>query len=100
MELALEHADEKNLITFGIRPDFPATGFGYLAVDKDQKDSQLKKVTAFTEKPDKATAQCFFDDQNYFWNSGIFVWSATAVLKGSKPMPPYFTIFSRKVLIF
>ena len=72
MELALEHADEKNLITFGIRPDFPATGFGYVAVDKDQKDSQLKKVTAFTEKPDKATAQRFIDDQNYFWNSGIF----------------------------
>ena len=88
VELALEHADEKNLITFGIRPDFPATGFGYVAVDKDQKDSQLKKVTAFTEKPDKATAQCFFDDQNYFWNSGIFVWSATAVLKGFKTHAP------------
>ena len=42
MELALEHANEKNLITFGIQPDFPATGFGYVAVDKDQKYSQIK----------------------------------------------------------
>ena len=100
MELALEHANEKNLITFGIQPDFPATGFGYVAVDKDQKDSQIKKVTAFTEKPDKAIAQRYIDDQNYFWNSGIFVWSATAVLKGFKPMPPYFSIFSIKGLIF
>ena len=40
MEFALEHANEKNLITFGIKPDFPATGFGYVAVDKDQKDSK------------------------------------------------------------
>ena len=55
-----------------------------MAVDKDQKDSQLKKVTAFTEKPDKVIAQRYIDDQNYFWNSGIFVWSATAVLKGFK----------------
>ena len=88
MELALEHADEIKLITFGIKPDFPATGFGYVAVDKDQKDCQLKKVTAFTEKPDKAIAQRYIDDQNYFWNSGIFVWSATAVLKGFKTHAP------------
>ena len=88
MELALEHANEKNLITFGIQPDFPATGFGYVAVDKDQKDSQLKKVTLFTEKPDKAIAQSYIDDQNYFWNSGIFVWSATAVSKGFKTHAP------------
>ena len=88
MELALENADEKNLITFGIRPDFPATGFGYVAVDKDQKDSQLKKVTAFTEKPDKVIAQRYIDDQNYFWNSGIFVWSVIAVLKGFKTHAP------------
>ena len=88
VELALEHADEKNLITFGIRPDFPATGFGYVAVDKDQKDSQLKKVIRFTEKPDSDTAQSFIDDKNYFWNSGIFVWSATAALEGFKKHAP------------
>ena len=88
MELALDCADDKNLITFGIRPDFPATGFGYVAIEKAPTDSELKKVTAFTEKPDKATAQRFIDAQNYFWNSGIFVWSATAVLEGFKTHVP------------
>jgi mannose-1-phosphate guanylyltransferase len=88
MKLALDHADEKNLITFGIRPDFPATGFGYVAVEKDQEELSLKKVTAFTEKPDKATAQTFIDAKNYFWNSGIFAWSANAVLEGFKTHAP------------
>ena len=88
MKLALDHADEKKLITFGIHPNFPATGFGYVAVEKDQKDSGLKKVIRFTEKPDSLTAQSFIDAKNYFWNSGIFVWSATAVLEGFKTHTP------------
>ena len=88
IKLALDHADEKNLITFGIRPDFPATGFGYVAVEKDQEELSLKKVTAFTEKPDKATAQTFIDAKNYFWNSGIFAWSANAVLESFKTHAP------------
>ena len=88
VELALEHADEKNLITFGIHPNFPATGFGYIAVEEKQKNSGLKKVKRFTEKPDSVTAQSFIDDKNYFWNSGIFVWSANAVLKGFKKHAP------------
>lgn len=88
MKLALVHADEKKLITFGIRPDYPATGFGYLAIEKNHKNSSLKKVIRFTEKPDSATAQSFIDAKNYFWNSGIFVWSATAVLEGFKTYTP------------
>ncbi len=88
IKLALDHANEKNLITFGIRPDFPAIGFGYVAIEKDQIDSKLNKVTAFTEKPDKVTAQHFIDAQNYFWNSGIFVWSVVAVLEGFKTHAP------------
>ena len=88
MKMAMDHADEKKLITFGIRPDFPATGFGYVAVQKDKEELSLKKVTAFTEKPDKATAQNFIDAKNYFWNSGIFAWSANAVLEGFKMHAP------------
>jgi len=88
MTLALSHVDEKNLITFGIRPDFPSTGFGYVAIEKDESEGEVKKVKAFTEKPDKATAQTFIDSGNYFWNSGIFVWSANAVLKGFETHAP------------
>ncbi len=88
MVFALTHADEKNLITFGIRPDFPSAGFGYVAIDKDQNDREIKRVETFTEKPDKARAQAFIDAGNYFWNSGIFVWSATAVLKAFETHAP------------
>jgi mannose-1-phosphate guanylyltransferase len=88
MELALDYADEKKLIIFGIYPDFPATGFGYVAIEKDRINSELKKVTIFTEKPDKETAERFIDAQNYFWNSGIFVWSAAAVLEEFKTHAP------------
>ena len=88
VELAMEAADEKNLITFGIQPDFPATGFGYLAIDKVPNKSRLKTVIEFIEKPNLPTAQKFIDTKNYFWNSGIFVWSATAVLNGFKEHAP------------
>ena len=88
VEVALEAADEKNLITFGIQPDFPATGFGYLAIDKVPNKSRLKTVIEFIEKPNLPTAQKFIDTKNYFWNSGIFVWSATAVLNGFKEHAP------------
>ena len=97
VKLALDYADEKNMIAFGVRPDFPATGFGYLAVDKDQDESAIKKVTGFIEKPDKATAQTFIDAKNYFWNSGIFAWSANAVLEGFKIHALSFTICFIKV---
>ena len=94
IKLALYHADDKNLITFGIRPDFPATGFGYVAIEKNPIDYNFNKVIAFTEKPDKVTAQRFIDDENYFWNSGIFVWSVIAVLEGFKThAPPLFELF-------
>lgn len=88
IELALEAADSKNLITFGIQPNFPATGFGYVAVNDNDVQSRLKPVLEFTEKPDLETAQKFIDAQNYFWNSGIFVWSAKAVLDGFKIHAP------------
>lgn len=88
MELALEAADSVNLITFGIQPNFPATGFGYVAVNDTAAQSRLMPVLEFTEKPDLTTAKKFIDAQNYFWNSGIFVWSAKAVLDGFKIHAP------------
>ncbi len=88
VELALEAADKKNLITFGIQPDYPATGFGYIAIDKNPNASRFKSVMEFTEKPDFPTAQKFIAARNYFWNSGIFVWSTSALLNGFKEHAP------------
>ncbi len=88
MKLALEACDEKKLITFGIQPDFPATGFGYIAVKEGQKENTIKSVKEFTEKPNVAKAQKFIDAKNYFWNSGIFIWSVTAIIEGFKTHSP------------
>ena len=62
---AKELAQENNLVTFGITPTFPETGFGYI-------ESEGSSVKAFHEKPDIKTAQKYLDDGNYYWNSGMF----------------------------
>jgi mannose-1-phosphate guanylyltransferase len=76
--LALSEASEtKNLVTLGISPSRPDTGYGYIHFEnqKTPRNPALKKVLAFKEKPDVDTAQSFLDDGNYLWNSGIFIWS-------------------------
>ena len=71
-------ADKGHLVTFGIKPEFPSTGYGYLEqgekVDSDS-DKEAFRVARFTEKPDQETAEIFFSSGHYFWNSGMFVWS-------------------------
>lgn len=93
MKFALASAGDKNLVTFGIVPTFPATGFGYIAVNSGE--NRLKTVLEFTEKPDQIKAKSFINSGNYYWNSGIFVWSAKAVLNGFKEyVPELFDLFS------
>ena len=72
-----EAAETKNLVTLGISPSRPDTGYGYIHFEaqKSPRHPALKKVLAFKEKPDVVTAQSFLDDGNYLWNSGIFIWS-------------------------
>lgn len=59
------------LVTFGIVPDYPATGYGYIKQGKDNS------VSAFVEKPDLQTAQSYVETGNYFWNSGLFMLKAS-----------------------
>lgn len=66
------------LMTLGIRPTEPHTGYGY--IQYDEKDTgRLKKVVRFTEKPDRPTAEKFLHDGHYLWNSGIFVWQVPVI---------------------
>jgi mannose-1-phosphate guanylyltransferase len=67
------------LITLGIKPTFPNTGYGYIKYSND--NSPIKKVEAFTEKPNLEKAQQFLNDGNYLWNAGIFVWSVKSIIK-------------------
>lgn len=66
------------LITIGITPTFPHTGYGYIEVS--QVDNAVAKVTAFKEKPDEKTAAQYIQTGRYFWNSGIFIWKAKKIL--------------------
>jgi mannose-1-phosphate guanylyltransferase len=72
------------LVTFGIKPEFPATGYGYLEQGLKVTSCSEKgafRVARFTEKPDSKTAEKFVSSGSYFWNSGMFVWSISAILE-------------------
>ncbi|MGB3774166.1 MAG: mannose-1-phosphate guanylyltransferase, partial [Leeuwenhoekiella sp.] len=87
------------LVTLGIKPTFPHTGYGYIAYEND--DSQAKKVVAFTEKPDYKTAQNFLSQGNYVWNAGIFIWSARAIISSfEKFLPEMHSILNGGVPIY
>ena len=70
------------LITIGIKPDYPATGYGYIQYDSNKKTviQGAYKVKTFTEKPEKETAEKFFNSGNFLWNAGMFVWKAEIIL--------------------
>jgi len=76
----LDRAD--GLVTLGIPPTRPETGYGYiLAGDVTPEHAAARRCERFTEKPDRATAERFLADGRYYWNSGIFLWSAATILK-------------------
>ncbi len=72
------------LVTIGIRPTFPSTGFGYIESGSDfgsARNVQFKKAVRFVEKPDARTAQRYLDTGKFFWNSGMFIWSVPTLGK-------------------
>lgn len=71
-------ADAGALVTFGIVPQTPETGFGYIQTDPGEG---VRKVLRFVEKPDFATAQGYLDDGGYYWNSGMFLFRASRYLE-------------------
>ena len=78
---------EDKLITVGIQPTYPATGYGYIKFDKSE-DSIAKKVLEFKEKPDLTTAETYLASGEYAWNSGMFIWKASTILKKFEELLP------------
>ncbi len=78
------------LMTLGITPTFPNTGYGYIEFDKEESLSELqvKSVKQFREKPDYETAKSFIDQGNFLWNAGIFMWSVASVISAFKRNQP------------
>ncbi len=93
---ALDIASQKDvLITFGITPTRPDTGYGYIEFEKTAGTQPVYQVKAFKEKPNQATAEEFLQAGNFVWNSGIFVWSIPAIMKSyEKNLPEVNTLFA------
>ena len=75
---AIDAANDGKLVTFGITPTGPETGFGYIKTAANLNG--LHKADHFTEKPDAATAEAFLREGGWFWNSGMFVWRASGIM--------------------
>jgi mannose-1-phosphate guanylyltransferase len=71
-------ANNDNLMTLGIQPNSPNTGYGYIKFEENSSD--IKKVKNFTEKPNLETAKQFLTSGDYLWNAGIFIWSTKSIL--------------------
>lgn len=88
LQLAFDCAGKDEvLMTLGIKPTFPNTGYGYIEYDIENT-RQIKKVNRFREKPDYATAKMFLQNGNFLWNAGIFIWSVNAVTNAFKKFQP------------
>ncbi|MCF0210453.1 MAG: mannose-1-phosphate guanylyltransferase [Bacteroidales bacterium] len=95
---ALAITKEQNvLVTLGIKPSYPNTGYGYIQYSKEDsmpKDNDIKKVKLFTEKPDIEMAKKFIESGDFLWNAGIFVWSLSAINKALQQyLPEVYNIF-------
>jgi mannose-1-phosphate guanylyltransferase/mannose-6-phosphate isomerase len=88
VEQAVMHAEAGKLITFGIVPTLPATGYGYIKAGKPWTDDGVYSVERFVEKPDAATAQAYLDSGVYYWNSGMFMFRASAVVEELEHLAP------------
>lgn len=83
------------LMTLGIKPTFPNTGYGYIEYDKATTNA-IKPVHQFREKPDYNTAKEFLAQGNFLWNAGIFIWSAKSVVEAFKiNNPELYMLFSK-----
>ncbi len=86
--LGASHAETGAVVTFGITPDKPETGYGYIRTGAPVADGPARKLERFVEKPDAATAQGYLDSGDYLWNAGIFMMKASVALDLLKRFRP------------
>jgi mannose-1-phosphate guanylyltransferase / mannose-6-phosphate isomerase len=93
---AFRLASQGSLVIFGISPTSPDTGFGYIEVEHVGRESQ--KVKRFVEKPDLATAQQYLATGRYYWNSGMFCFTADAIVAALERLEPSVLAAARRAL--
>ena len=88
------------LMTLGIQPTFPNTGYGYIEYNKSANNA-IKPVSQFREKPDYNTAKEFIAQGNFLWNAGIFMWSVNSVVKAfQNNQPGLFELFKKGIEVY
>lgn len=77
-----------NLVTLGIMPDYPETGYGYIKFQPDARKGVAFEVERFVEKPDLETAKQYLATEQYLWNSGMFIWRVSTILRSIEKYLP------------
>jgi len=80
--------ENDGLITFGIVPTRPETGYGYIQIDDQISDKNIFRVKTFAEKPNYTTAERFIESGDFFWNSGMFIWKTKTILQEINNLMP------------
>lgn len=80
-------AHENKLLTLGIKPNRPETGYGYIQVDEEVGDN-FYQVKTFTEKPELELAKVFVESGEFYWNSGLFLWNVNTIIKAGELLLP------------
>lgn len=88
VKLGIECAQKGQVATLGIKPTYPATGFGYIEVAPEKFLGDARPTRGFREKPNEDTAQQFIDSGNYFWNAGMFIFEVATMIKHLKNFMP------------
>lgn len=79
---------DNNLVTIGITPSYPETGYGYVKFNADKANGAAYEVDRFVEKPSLEVAKEYLETEEYLWNSGMFVWKASSILANIKQFIP------------
>lgn len=86
---AYSEAEQSNeIITLGIKPTYPSTGYGYLKVDSSTRDKKSYPLSSFVEKPKLEIAKSYVESGNYFWNSGMFIFNSSILLEKYRELLP------------
>jgi mannose-1-phosphate guanylyltransferase len=92
LQAAAQVAESGHLVTLGIQPTHPETGYGYIQRGDDllqyAGEYDAYRVRRFTEKPDRETAEAFLANGGYYWNSGMFIWRVSAILREIERLMP------------
>jgi len=80
-------ANNDTLVTLGIKPNRPETGYGYIQIEEEREKGYFK-VKTFTEKPEFELAKVFLESGEFYWNSGLFIWNVNTIIKAFEELLP------------